>query len=445
MCSNCQRLGLACSWPSTEPEHTTLLGLSVGPAAEPPTGLGLLGSGPIGPASTAASTTASTGASTAASTDTDLFEDAVQFSALLRVWSRREGEEDVFNVPDELADEYLLPESRARRLLEHRLMQNYLFRMSKPFPMSPSPEWTQLWMERMPQAALEHDNVLYSLLAHSATHLLSQEPANKELFRVRQAYLIAAMREQRRMLDHLTLENADSVCLSSLLMLISTFAMLHERTLEPYAPPVEWLRLGRGSGAVIWMSVEAMMDSTEAAKSTMFALARAPPRFGFDESYFEASNRDQLNRILETVPQPTPVHPDSSASSSAPSPPPPDDMDDASTREAYEKTLAYVGSIQKAILRGEPIYVLCRRIQGFTMISPPRFVDFVSECRPRALVILAHFFACVVQLSGVWWLGDNNGTGEDCIARRELRAMRSAIPAEWMGHMVWPLDMAGLT
>jgi hypothetical protein len=32
------------------------------------------------------------------------------------------------------------------------------------------------------------------------------------------------------------------------------------------------------------------------------------------------------------------------------------------TRDAYEKTLSYVGSIQKSIRHREPVYVLARRI-----------------------------------------------------------------------------------
>ncbi|EFX05181.1 c6 zinc finger domain containing protein [Grosmannia clavigera kw1407] len=376
---------------------------------------------------------------------------------------RVKGDADVFLVPESVADEFSLPESRARRLMEHRLMQNYILHLSEPLPMSPSAEWNALWQKQLPPLALQHDNLLYALLAMSATSLLgagedesrkgdehgsgdssgsSSETSSgnsgsgsnverKELFTVRQAYLIAAMGEQRRMVQSLTLASADAVCLSSLLMLINAFAMLGERVVQPYTPPTEWLQLGRGSGAVVWLSVEAIQQSGEADRSVMCTIANAPPQFGLDESYFDASNREQFGALLATEA--------TTASASEPS-----DPDDETTRLAYEQTLAYVGSIYKAIRRREPVYVISRRVQGFTMVVPPRFVDLVAASRPRALVVLAYFFAAVVQLSGVWWLGEGAGAGRNCIARRELRGIRSVLPDEWTGLMVWPLDIAGL-
>ncbi|OAA61962.1 c6 zinc finger domain containing protein [Niveomyces insectorum RCEF 264] len=347
---------------------------------------------------------------------------------------------------DNNAEDGLLPESRARRLLEHRLMQNFMFHLSVPFPVAPNNEWKELWEKTLPAMALTYDNVLYALLAQSATHLLRAEPGNRELFRVRQAYLIAAMRAQRRVVGTLSLAvaSADAVCLSALLMLVNAFAMLHERVTEPYVPPVEWLQLGQGSGAVIWTSVGAIVKSGEQARSATFTIATSQPNFGVDESYFDATNRDaRLNALLT-------AHTMSSSSSSSSGA---DDWDDAATREAYEKTLSYIGSVQHAMARGEPVYMLTRRIQGFTMVVPSRFIAFVAEQRPRALVVLAHFFATVSQISGVWWLGGIGGSsdgggghsGKESIAKREVRGIRSVLPEEWLGYMAWPLQAAGLT
>jgi hypothetical protein len=116
---------------------------------------------------------------------------------------------------------------------------------------------------------------------------------------------------------------------------------------------------------------------------------------------------------------------------------------DEETKEAYEKALSYVGSVQKAIDRGEPIYAICRRIQAFPLVMPPKYIDLVTMQRPRALVVLAHFFATVAQARGVWWLGESR-RGEDSMARREIRAISRAIPKEWYGQMIWPMDMVGL-
>jgi hypothetical protein len=119
-----------------------------------------------------------------------------------------------------------------------------------------------------------------------------------------------------------------------------------------------------------------------------------------------------------------------------------EDWDDE-TQEAYEKTISYVGSIQKSIDGGEPVYVLGRRIQVFALVIPEKFVQMLREYRPRALVILAHFFGAVAQVEGVWWLGENSASSK-ATAIREIEAISNVIPPEWNGHMIWPLDKAGL-
>lgn len=469
VCGNCSRLGLDCAWPTPEaPGHAILSAHQPSPAATSHPAPLPASSSQLSPDQTPtpamghshsqafhspASGHFSLSDFSAASTDfgesssgngqSPKDHDAQRFSAMLQLWSSNVEQEaaaaaaasgpgastTLSAVATEAEDDCLLPESRARRLLEHRLMQNYLYNLGVPFPVSPSQDWNDLWTKTVPPMALRYDNILYAIMSHSATHLLRKEPRNHNLFRARQAYLVAAMRVQRRMVDTLTLDSADAVCLASLIMLVQSFAMLDERVVDTYTPPMDWLRLGKGSGAVIWTSVEAILKTGEESKSVMLTIANSQPRMGFDESYFDASNRESLAAIL------------------AQDLPSGDDWDDPDTRDAYEKTLSYVGSLQLSMRRGEPIYVLCRRLQGFTMVMPARFVDFVDERRPRALVILAHFFAAVSKIStisgGVWWLGGEDG--KESIATREVRGIRSIMPQAWMAHMIWPVEAAGLS
>lgn len=317
-----------------------------------------------------------------------------------------------------------MPESRGRRLLEHRLMQNYLQGVAQPLPVSPNKEWQQLFSHVMPKLALDHDNLLYAMLTVSASHLLITEPDNIELFKARQSYLILAMREQRKMVERLSVDTADAVCFTSLLLLINSFCMLRERALEPsYSPPVEWLHIGRGAGTVIWLSVEAAHKSGNFEKSSMCVIARSYPKFGEDESYFSPLMRQGFEGILtQALPS--------------------GEVWDDETREAYEKTVSYVGSVHNAIRVGEPTYAVCRRIQAFPLLMPSKFITFLEERRPRALVVLAHFFAAVVTVHGVWWLREDEH-GEST-AKREVRAISKVLPSAWSPLLVWPLDMVGL-
>ncbi|KAH8907624.1 hypothetical protein BR93DRAFT_878618 [Coniochaeta sp. PMI_546] len=316
-----------------------------------------------------------------------------------------------------------IPESKERRLLEHRLMQNYLQLVAQPLPISPNKEWRHLFSRVMTKLALTHDNLLYALLTVSASNLLLSEPDDKELFNARQRYLILAMREQRKMVERLSVDTADAVCFASLLLLLNSFSMLRERSLEPYLPPLEWIHIGRGAGTVIWLSVEAAVKSGDFENSSMYVIAKSYPNFGEDQSYFSPLMRAGFEGVL---------------TQSLPS----GDVWDDATKEAYEKTLSYVGSVQNAIRIGEPTYAICRRIQAFPLLMPAKFINFVEEQRPRALVVLAHFFAAVAQVHGVWWLREDED-GEST-AKREVRAISKAVGSEWQPLLVWPLDMVGL-
>jgi len=59
------------------------------------------------------------------------------------------------------------------------------------------------------------------------------------------------------------------------------------------------------------------------------------------------------------------------------------------------------------------------------------FIFLVGEQRPRALVVLAHFFAFLVDFRGVWWVGGIGG--------REVRGIEGVVGGEWRGEMGWPV------
>ncbi|KAK9418076.1 putative Zn(2)-C6 fungal-type domain-containing protein [Seiridium unicorne] len=402
LCGQCCRLKLDCAWSAKSPSAPTATG-----AREPH---------PLPDVSNNASSMELT-------LDTSRDVGMEIAGGLTEVLGR--GPADVASFINALDQQHVdIPESRERRILEHRLMQNFLHRLSNPFPTNPAQEWTDLWSKTVPSLALDNDNLLYALLSSSATHLLRDNPEDAELFAARQNYLILAMREQRKAVSNLTVDKTDAICFTSLTILINSFAMLQERDLSPYSPPMDWIYMGRGAGTLIWASVDAITKPGAASQLSLPIIAFSYPYFGHDQSYWNPEFRKNFTGLLtQTI-----------ASG---------DNWDSETREAYEKTLSYIGSIQKAIDSGEPEYAICRRIQFFSIIVPEKFVQMLGEQRPRALVVIAHFFATVAQVGGVWWL-EESPTGAKRTATREIEAIYTVIPVEWHGHMVWPLDKAGL-
>lgn len=306
-------------------------------------------------------------------------------------------------------------------------MQNWHLRVHNPFPLNPAPYLTDIWLKTMPAMALKHENILFGICALSATNVLRSDPDDKDIYTARESYFIAALHAQREEVATLSVQTAEVVCFGALLISITAFAMLQERTLNPYQPPMDWLQVGRGAGIVIRQSVETILTlSKEADNPALISAANAYPCFGRDDTYFSPEHRVNFQGVLTQ-------HLQSG-----------DDWADDETREAYEKTLSYVGSIQNAISHGEPVYAITRRIQAFPLLIPSKYIELLAFRRPRALVILAHFFATVAQVHNVWWLGDEPFRGEETTSKREIRAIKDALPRQWLTTMVWPIDVVGL-
>jgi hypothetical protein len=74
-------------------------------------------------------------------------------------------------------------------------------------------------------------------------------------------------------------------------------------------------------------------------------------------------------------------------------------------------------------------------MMAFALLAPKKFIQYVGEQLPRALVILAHFFALASNVKYMWWIGD--------IAQREIQGIWDVLPLEW--HVMRkPLAAAGL-
>jgi hypothetical protein len=259
--------------------------------------------------------------------------------------------------------------------------------------------------------SLEHDNVLYMMFACSASHLLRSEPEDPELAIAADVYLGLALREQHRAVAKLSIANADSVCFTAVLLLITSFARLWKRQLEPYTPPMEWLRLGTGAVTVLRAAQDILKQDPS---SKTWLLINAPPVFDMN-ILFAKENLKPFSKVLE----------------------PEVDSADPETLEAYEKTLSYIGYIyQSVVVHDEPVYIVSRKILSFAMFIPRLFVDLVEEKKPRAMLILAHYFALMARYPSIWWMGKT--------PKKEIEAIQEMLSNDCREQMRWPLTMAGL-
>lgn len=116
--------------------------------------------------------------------------------------------------------------------------------------------------------------------------------------------------------------------------------------------------------------------------------------------------------------------------------PPPNSPDHISaTRQAYQHAVAVLNWAHKIPHKGAPL--------AFPATVSKRFIELLEERRPRALAILACFFALLKSLDGVWWLQG--------MARREVLGVVSLFNSDffgpdayrkWWPHLEWAMRIA---
>ncbi|EGE07107.1 C6 transcription factor [Trichophyton equinum CBS 127.97] len=292
-------------------------------------------------------------------------------------------------------------ETKDRRILELKLMHLYITETGPTIAFDPETSY-EVFVDALPRMAFQSDGLLYSIYAVTSLHQARNYrplPLNPLCWSI-------------------TTEKADVIMLTTHLMRLVAFVMLSERILEPYAPPIEWLRITSSNAKFFQTAMEAIGDdpSTCTAK-----LIRSTP-LTLDEDNAQHEFPD---------PRPSFEHILTARSKD------PDDNDDPvfwddGVRVAYEGAMGYLGSIFRILHNyNGPPGPIRRRIVVFPFIVDPRFIDLVAEGRPRALVILAHFFALIVFLDTYWFVG-NTGA-------REVRAIAAHLPPFWQGLMGFPL------
>jgi hypothetical protein len=107
---------------------------------------------------------------------------------------------------------------------------------------------------------------------------------------------------------------------------------------------------------------------------------------------------------------------------------------DQETQAAYDSTVGYLGGILIALEKGVSPTEVLRRLVIFPLLIDAHFSVLVTEQRPRALVILAHYFALLYRFGkAYWWIHD--------VGRREARAIVSFLPDQWQDLLLVPIEM----
>lgn len=374
------------------------------------------------------------------------------------------------------------------RLLELRLMHHFITVTSKTLNIA-APVAEAVWRDAVPQIAFAADSqhLADGILAVAALHLRSLSPRDQEVIRASHSYMASSLREYSDVLTRgINASNAESLFLTSTLIAIQSTAtrvftkdesivvshpadgssiVRNRATLGGYGLPLSWFHSFQGVKAVTAASWQWLRHS-----STVIPIINSQPVLQLDfnstEPTFFGHLLDGLDQELAALPLDNNCQYSSPSSSRVP------DADAAvatvaaaaaaaaatgpssqaqglhggggssssnstrqATRQAYEHAVAVLNWAHKIPHKGSPL--------AFPATVSRRFVELVEDRQPRALAILASFFALLKCLDQVWWLRG--------MARREVLGIVSLfnsdyfgpdVERQWWPHLEWSVRVA---
>lgn len=334
-------------------------------------------------------------------------------------------------------------EPEERRVLELRLLHHFITIVTYTFPACNEQRYRDLWTIDAVRSGFQHAFLFNAILAISALHLLSDTRSNtyfyardedrlavervmetrsithndkgRDLARAHRLYLNTAIRQQREAISTLSSSNADAIFMASLLLSYQSLRLIPDQASSPsYSPPIHWLKMSKAVFTIIEAAGPMVQNNS---MITLMLAYTTEPDFKDEAAMFNPLYRRPFEALLDWTRCPEPGL-------------------DLEIRNAYEKTLAYVGGVYRALLDKEPPRSLTRRIVCLGVLAPPRYIELLEQRRPRALAILAHHLAISRAVEEHWMFYG--------VADREVNGIQSMVPAEWQWAMEWPLSMIRL-
>lgn len=290
----------------------------------------------------------------------------------------------------------------ASRSLELKLMHHYTALTSGTF--SESKDETAAWQVEIPTIAYDAQYLMDAILAVSALHLRALNPEDHIMVRASHSYMASALSQYSSLLRNGVSEiNAEALfSTAALIAFQSSASRRFDDSDGSYQLPLAWFHSFQGVKTVVMASWQWLRNSDR-----VFSIISAQPALNLnldDRITFFAPLLEGLEEQAANEPEETRTE----------------------TMRSYQHAVAYLNWAHKKPERG--------RILGFAATVSRRFVDLIAQHDPRALVIIACFFAMTKTVDDVWWLHG--------VAKREVSGIAGLLPQEWWGKMDWAIRIA---
>lgn len=302
-------------------------------------------------------------------------------------------------------------ETAARRKLELELFYHYSTEVG---PAHNVDRFSQTFLGPFTcQAALRSDAVLYAVCMVAALHKAHITGDNSSKYMDHcLTYANLALQAHHQQVAHLDPDNVDFTCLTSSHLRVYRYYQLQHRSLKPYTPPMEWLRMCNTSNIVFRKAWGFLEDRHQETVSGRLMLE-------ISENLEEKDRMEHSHELIHLLRRQEPHELEEQWNNEV--------------HNVYKRTLSCLGWLWKHRFDSDPPDGVSRRLFLFPMIVDPEFIIFVEEQRPRALVILAHYFALLAIIRQMWFLGD--------AGLREANAIVATVPPAWLGMMMQPLQI----
>ncbi|KAF4122522.1 Fungal Zn(2)-Cys(6) binuclear cluster domain [Geosmithia morbida] len=303
------------------------------------------------------------------------------------------------------------------RLMELRLMHQYTYVTSKTL-LTNSPLADDIWQRAVPQMAFAGRTYLAdAVLSVAALHLRSQSPDDKALVHASHAYTASTLAEYCASLDRgITSDNAEALFLTASLIAFQSVASRifakDDAEADPddpnarYALPLPWFHAFQGVKTVVasswpWIRTSSIVKTViDSQPSLQLDLDPLGPGSFFGhllDGIAEELAREEPHLVQATT-------------------------------QCYSHAVCVLNWAHKS---AHPAATL-----AFPATVARRFIELVELKRPRALAIIACFFALLKRLDSVWWLHD--------VSKREVMGLVGLFEpgSKWWRHLEWPVRIA---
>jgi len=306
-------------------------------------------------------------------------------------------------------DKYVNVESEDRRLLEMKLMHQFITQtVTRGFFSTHDEDVMDLWLHVAPTLALDHPFLMNIIMSIAALHITKIHPERQDMADIHRTYFNAAISQHRHAVRDIGPHNAEALCISTVLIGLPAFTLLQNTEIGTYSPPLQLFYLLAAHSplfnqAVPYIPKDSKVISFIAAKPNIWLFVDEVRKDVYQRPFAQLANWRAQDEVV-----------------------------DLESQDAYGFVLGYIGCILFQIDKGEDPCVLRRMFYGMPSVVPPAFVSRLKENNPRALTILAYFFSLAKGMDNVWWMRG--------IAEREVFGIQSILPENWQWAMSWPLQ-----